>query len=412
MISIPLWFVATALANGLTTHVTISEYAIDELVDDDAAAPELTDILSRDDLWWIVQNGTQFPDGGYAMGEAYSETAHWEPFQDRYLEWIRAEYGGDYSSVAAQEHVAFLMGLASHGMGDQVFDSLYMQRAYVYDAASDWANLSMDTSTDVAISAITGGQTVQETWIPYDQMVPLMADAGIAVDAETLSDGQDLTHIAISFGIAGAGSASMQAQHATDFPWAYEHILDIGVAGSPQWEARVVAKYWQVRWARLHGENEAIEPVIYTFPQGGGFDHETDPARVESRVTLVFSRGLVSDLVIPDFFTVTDADGNNYPVLPWVFYGYGSHAVHLSSETGWPDDTDFVVTASAGVPYIDGTYSETAHSFTFSTKDPPVEAEKNPPVTEDCGCSSGGSGAGWMGLAVVAMAGRRRRQSW
>ena len=399
-----LWLISAALGNGLTTHVTISEFALENMNEGG-----LADILRREDLWWILQNGTQFPDGGYPLGEAYAETAHWEPFQDRYLEWIRAEYDGDYSSEVAQEHVAFLMGLASHGMGDQVFDALYMQRAYVYDAGSDWENLSMDTSTDVAISALTGGQVVQDTWIPHDAMVALMAEAGVTVTADTLDQGQDLTHIAIAFGAAAASSYSMQTQHASEFPWAYEHILDYAVPGSPEWEAQVVARYWQVRWARLNGASEPIEPVIFTFPQDGERGHETDAAMVESRLTLVFSRGLVNELILPDFFTVVDMDGNNYVVTPWVFYGYGSHVVHLSSEVGWPDDSDFYVTAHAGVPFIDGSYSGEEYRFGFSTKDPPSEVEEAPPADPACGCSAGGSSAGLGWIAAMLLGYRRDR---
>ena len=399
-----LWLVATAFGNGLTSHVTISEYALDDMADGD-----LADILRRDDLWPILQNGTQFPDGGYPLGEAYAETAHWEPFQDRYLEWIRATYGGDYSSEEAQEHVAFLMGLSSHGMGDQVFDSLYMERAYVYDADSDWQNLSMDTSTDVAISALTGGQEVQETWMPYDPVIACMADAGVEVSAETLDKGQDLTHIAIAFGQTAANSTAMQAQHSADFPWAYAHILDEDVPGSPLWEARVVAQYWPVRWARLHGEVAENEPIIYTFPQDGGMGHETDGTKVESRVTVVFSRGLVDELILPDFFTVVDEAGESYPVTPWVFYRYGSHVAHLSSATGWPDDTDFVVTVHAGVPFIDGTYSAEEYSFSFSTKDPVDSTQESP--SSECGCTAASQPTSGLSILVgTALFMQRRRR--
>ena len=148
-----LLLLSLAHANGLTSHVTISEWAAGQL-----PAGELADILGDPNLWPYLQNGTQFPDGGYPLGEAYSETAHWEPFQDRYLAWIADTYAGDFTSTEARQHVAFLFGMQSHGMGDQVFDSLYMQRAYQFDAESDWGATSMDEATDVALSAATGGQ--------------------------------------------------------------------------------------------------------------------------------------------------------------------------------------------------------------------------------------------------------------
>ena len=71
-----------------------------------------------------------FPDVGYAVGDNYGEIAHWESFQAAYLEWIQDTYSRPWTTEAKQ-HIAFLMGLGSHGL-----DRLMMQwlAAYVYDA--------------------------------------------------------------------------------------------------------------------------------------------------------------------------------------------------------------------------------------------------------------------------------------
>ncbi len=390
---------AAALANGLTSHVTISEHALAYLPEG-----ELLDILADPALWPYLRNGTQFPDGGYAMGEAYSETSHWEPFQDLYLAWIQEEFAGDWSSDEARQHIAYLMGLGSHGMGDQVFDSLYMQRAYVYDADSDWENVSMDHATDVALAAETGGYPIIDPIIFPDPFIALMAVAGVEVDEEILESGQNLTMVATAAVAAEAASAAHRADWRETFPWAYDHMLDESVHGCPEWEARVVAEYWQVRWARLNGESAASEPLIYSFPQDGGYGHPTDITAVESRVTIVFSRGLVTDLLIPDLFAVHDTDGNPITLIePWVFYGSSSHVVHLTPAEDWPAETDFVVSIAAGVPFIDGTSSTAAASFTFSTKAPPQEE------APDCGCASAGRAAVWTAGVAFAFAFRRRR---
>lgn len=400
-----MFLVAHALANGLTTHVTISEYALQHVADE-----ALAELLTDPDLWLQLQNGTQFPDGGYPLGHAYAETAHWEPFQDRYLAWIAATYGGDYGSAEARQHVAFLMGLGSHGMADQVFDSLYMQRAYVYDADSDWENTSMDTATDVAIAERTGGQQTVDAWADWDTMVTLMAEAGVEVDSDTLQEGQALTQLAITFGRTAGGITAQTELYRAQFPWAYEHILDEAVDGSPPWEARAVAAYWNVRWARLHGEVADNEPVIYTFPQDGGYGHPVDASTVESRLTVVMSRAVVADLVLPDFFTVTDVDGHDYPVDPWVFYGTGSHTVHLVPQADWPKDTDFDVTVHAGIPFIDGSYAAEEVRFGFSTRAPPAEGE--PPVyREACACQAAAPPSLTTGLALATLAAARRRRS-
>jgi len=76
-----------ARANGQTSHLWISDTALDQLPDG-----ELRDFLTRDDLQLMLRNGSMFPDGGYAVGDGYGEIAHWEPFQTAYLVWIRDSF--------------------------------------------------------------------------------------------------------------------------------------------------------------------------------------------------------------------------------------------------------------------------------------------------------------------------------
>lgn len=396
-----LFLAATALANGLTSHVYVSERAITYLPDG-----ELRDLVADPALWPYLRNGTQFPDGGYAMGEAYSETAHWEPFQNLYLGWIQDTYGPDFASDEARQHIAYWLGLSSHGMADQVFDSLYMQRAYVYDAESDWSNTSMDHSTDVALAAATGGYPLMDAILFPDPFVALMADAGVEVDEDTLETGQNLTMVAVA-AVGGEGaSAEHRAEHEAAYPWAYAHMMDETVDGCPEWEARVVAEYWQARWAQLHGETAANEPILYTFPQDGDYDHPTDATSVESRVTVVFSRGLVSDLVGPALFEVVDADGEPVTLAePWVFYGTSSHVVHLAPAEDWAEDMTYTVTVRAGAPYIDGTTSAEDVSFVFHTG-PAPEEEPMP----SCTCQEGGAPVAAAALGGIALLAVRRRR--
>jgi hypothetical protein len=396
-----LILLATASANGLTSHVTISEMALPLLPEG-----ELADILRDPELWPWLQNGTQFPDGGYPLGEAYAETAHWEPFHDRYLAWIAATYAGDYRSAEARQHIAWLFGMQSHGMGDQIFDSLYMQRAYTYDAESDWDGASMDEATDVALAAETGGQETLEPFVPTDVLVPLMAEAGVDVSADTLQSGQTLTAFAISYVREAGKDPAKVAEYADAFPWACAHMMGRGTPGAPAWEADVVARYWQSRWGLLSGEPSEVEPILFSFPQAGSFGHATDSTTVESRLTVVFSRGLMADLLVPDLFEVRDTEGNPYELLaPWVFYGTGSHVVHLSPVADWPDDTDFVLTVHAGAPFIDGTTAETDVEIPFSTRPPPAEAADAP---EECGCDQGTAGTSAPLALLVALLARRR----
>ena len=81
----------------------------------------------------MLIHGTMFPDGGYPLDHPYGEAAHWEPFQMAYLEWIQTHYSEPWSAEA-KSHIAFWLGMASHGMADQVFDAFYLDRSRHEDA--------------------------------------------------------------------------------------------------------------------------------------------------------------------------------------------------------------------------------------------------------------------------------------
>ncbi len=273
-------------ANGQTTHVWITRHALEHL-----PPGELLDILSDPANQPMLLNGGMFPDGGYAVDHPYGEAGHWEPLQGAYLDWI-VETQQLPLDGQGEQHLAFLMGTASHGMADQVFDALYMERSKVYDADQGWTDgESMDEATDVIWALITGPQEVPELWLPSDELVPLYAEQGIEVDAETLEDGQTLLGAAIDLVGLFSTSAQLVEGYEAEFPWATSHLRDdTDVWGAPRCEGEVVALYWQGLWERIQGE--AVDnPVLATWPAHDGRSLPTDAARVESRISVMFSTG-------------------------------------------------------------------------------------------------------------------------
>ena len=91
------------LANGQTTHLWITDTAITHV----QSEPLFALLSAHPDP---LRAGTMFPDGGYAIGHEYGEIAHWEPFQDRFRDWITDTFD-DPSSPEAAPHVAFYLGL-------------------------------------------------------------------------------------------------------------------------------------------------------------------------------------------------------------------------------------------------------------------------------------------------------------
>jgi hypothetical protein len=393
-----------ALANGLTTHVAICLDAVARLPDG-----ELRELLSEPALEDVLVNGARFPDGGYAFGYAYSEPAHWEPFQEAYRQWMLGAFSGaPWDDEEGREHLAFDLGAACHGMGDQVFDSHYMERARYHDATSDWANESMDAATDVWFAAGAGPQDPREDWVPTAAVIEVLASIGVTATEAELTEGHQATRIAI----VGVGAAS-ETQAALDFnaenfPWATAHILDTGVAGNPADEAMVAARYWQVLWDKMHGEASEYEPLMATFPADGGMAHERDATRPESRAAMYFSRGIAADVMPGELFHWEDAEGVALPFEVYVFYGQSSHGVILQPRGDLAEDTTYEIRADAGVPFIDGTASEREVSFTFSTAPYPVEGpEPIPPPA--CGCGSTRPSSFALGTLLALAAARSPR---
>lgn len=408
-----------AHANGQTTHIWITRQAV-ELVADD----ELQALLADPAVEPMLVHGTMFPDGGYAVGHPYGESAHWEPFQSRYLEWIKAEFEPPYDGEAAA-HVAFLMGLGSHGLADQTFDAFYLNRSQLYDGELGWAQgKSMDEATDFKWAQINGAQVVPEQWVPAEVLVSLYAEHGIEVDPGTLTAGQDLLELAVGAVGLSATAGGDLSLYEDAFPWAMANLENDELPGIPDYEAFVVASYWEELWERLH-EGRSRTLIDRTWPTDGQGLASVDPESPDARISVIFREGLAAGALTADQFSVVDSGGTEYPVDVWVYYGEDSHIVHLVPQQPWPEQATLQVTVKAGVETRTGATLAEDHTWTVYTYLPLAEdsGQADAPgaeadvgkgeATTRCSCASGG-GAGsfaWVWLAAAVAGVRRREQS-
>ena len=413
-----------ALANGQTSHQRIT-------LDATALVPpgDLADFVARDDVRGALLNGTMFPDGGYAVGHGYGEASHWEPMQDLYLDWIRVRCQVPYEGDCAQ-HVAFLLGMRSHGIADQLYDAVYMERSKQVDAELGWATgESMDEATDVAFVAATAPGFVPEPFVPYQPLLELLGRAGEPVDVDTLDDAQNLLGLAIWYVGAAGTNPDAVMRYTEQFPWACTHQVDAEVAGNPTDEADTVGRYWQVTWARLQGADGWSPAVMDTYPGGSsGADaldmaygypaegHVREAADVRSRLQVMFARGLDPASVTAERFRVEDAAGIEVPVTVNLFYGRASHVVNLAPLTDWGTDEVYTVTVGPGITTFDGIVMDAPYTFRFTTA--PAPAEDGPQnglatAADQAGCGCTGVGGGEAGtlalLAGTLLAARLRR---
>lgn len=381
-----------ALANGQTSHLWITEAALERLPEG-----ELKTLLTREDLRPWLRNGTMFPDGGYAVGDDYGEIAHWEPFQSIYLDWIVEDYSPPWSDEAAQ-HIAFLMGLASHGMADQVYDALYLQEGYIEDAGSDFSRYSPDEAADVVFSSLTGPQEVPEDVVPYALLVELFTETGHEVSVETLEGGQSLLRVAVNLVGQFGQTESAVALYSERFPWITGHQQDPLEWGKPADEADVIAIYWQVLWERLHGEDWMSEPVIATFPASPDDGLPLAADDYDARPALVFARGNAEDDVNASLIEVTDAEGGAVPVGADLYYRRSSHVLLLVPEQDWVDAERYTVTVQPGVEFLGERTLEQPWSFTLRagapTPTPTPEDDNGEGAADTASTPDGGRGCG------------------
>jgi len=388
---------ATAAANGNESHLWVTLWARDAL-----PAGELKDLLEAQDQ--PLQNGANFPDGGYAINDGYGEIAHWEPFQSAYLDWIVEHYEPPWSTEA-QEHIAFLMGMASHGMSDQTYDCAYLPRADVYDEGSPGTSIGRDGATDVALVGQAGCADPPSGWVPEELMAELMqSHAAHEVDPDTIGDGNSLVLFSMHIICSAAEDEELLDEYVAAYPWAGEHQVDLEQPGNPPNTAPVVAAYWQALWDSLHGEDPLLEPLIgqYPFADEGGWPAETDA--IDAMVSFVLARGVDSGTFTSDRVTVLDDGGREIPVE--LHTCYGSHVLGIKPTEGWTADSVHTVSVHSGLRTWDGRDIE-PFEFAFDTTPEPVDSAEpgEPDEPRDCGCAAGRSAPAGVWVVLLGLAG-------
>lgn len=358
-----------ALANGNYSHVWVATDSLQYL-----PPGGLRNLLNQPDLVEILRNGAMYPDGGYAVDDGYGETSHWEPFHLTYLQWIRGTYTQPWSREAA-EHIAFLMGMATHGMTDQLYDGMYLQRHEHYDENRNNATpYGVDGSTDVCFAATQGPMEVPVSWVPADALAPLYQTLdGHQVDPDTIRLGHSLVAFAITHATTEAADPAIVADYMTIYPWACGNQDNLDAAGSPPTCGPAVANYWQVLWARLNGTEAFDQPLLGTFfTNRSSWNQVVDATNPESWVSFAMPHGLDPSSLGPESVVVTRKGGAVHPVKVNVFYRSNSHLVNVKPVGDWEADAEYTVTV--GLPLSDwkGVPLATSYTFTFGTLPPPI----------------------------------------
>jgi len=364
---------AGARANGVTAHAHITDLAIEEL-----PPGELRDLMTDPALRDAYRTGSVFPDSGYAASDAYGEIAHWEPFTQAYLDWMAAEHPPPYETDDERRLVLFIMGQASHGLADQIYDSLFMHRMRVLDGDDSHLDeyneywLVMEHEPGIAPLTI---------WAPVPELPDVFAAEASGHRPEIATLEMGLGRIRGVVNILPTLARGSYARTWSELPWAATNYYIESTPGSLPHIATYVARYWQVLWERLHGTDPLNTPIIGTRPAEGAENHEVSPTSPEMRVMVVFGHGIDAMTLTRENVTLTSAEGTVVSAQPRFIYGSSfANAVLIDPEETLAFDTEYRVSVGTEVRDIEGRALPEPISLTFHTRCAPDRLADCPPL--------------------------------
>jgi len=432
-----------ARAHGLWGHVHVTGWAVENMPDDELRAF----LLDDPEVFNALLFGAVFTDTGYALDEpaarAYSEHAHWEPFIQDYVAWMQANDPPPWDSLESRKRVAFLMGCASHGLQDTLFDSLFLHQVEERDGVGQ---SETDPGTDGFLAVDGHLRFVPERDLPLDTLLELTADLDADVTADVIDRAVSrVTDAYINDGVGLSIAQSLGQTYADTMPWGRQHYLDPDVPGSLRAEVFPTMAYQQAIWARLHDGLPADDPVTFAFPEAPRRLRSGDPAVVDSWVSLVFGQGVSYD---PDLLELVDEAG-----APVAFTAASNRwgadptrLVRLQPDEALTPGGWYTARLRAGAQTIDGQTSTAAATLRFQVAcdtaddpacpdlgelpvadidglDEPVEpdgaggADSGAPsaagsaTASGCGCATARpTPLGWLGLVGLSLFGAARRR--
>lgn len=349
---------APAQGAGMTTHAHMAEAAVGYV-----QTPALSELLrAQGDA---VLAGAAYPDGGYASssfpGGNYGEESHWQRFVDAYLARLRGR--GDCTPLTAPDgpcakQVAHMLGVAAHGMGDELWDWLFEPAMADHGESpthpvfttglpgfAELGNVTpfnlINTSEYVmdVIALIDGGRLAKlgTSPPPFEDLLAAYAAVGRGdVTREGITAGNSLAIAAQTGERPGLPAEYLRVK--TTMPWSSANMF--GAPGGVFFSGRAIAAYYESLWHRLATGTPAPLRVANVNPAHGATGVTTDfQGRVQTspgpngggagkRIVAAFSSAIRPETVTAETFRLYDEDGESVaPMTGWPRMGpYGPEA--------------------------------------------------------------------------------------
>ena len=384
-------------AAGVTTQGWMATEAIDRVTD-----PDLEALLDahRDQ----VRAGGMFPDAGYVAPNTFGEEAHWQRFVVAYADQILARDDcGDLRdpSGPCADMVAHLMGVAAHGMGDEVWDWLF--EPYSPDLDEYWTDPAVPLANEGGAEFQMDIVAVGDHGIPRPT-IPDLPSIGALLAAFEEAGLDSVT--AEQFNLNGLGELVWDLERS----WADAYLDDIRAAmpwmsanmvtapGGVDWAATAIAGYWDVLWGRLLGDQPATS-VSITYPApdqtdvpASGWERTFQPGSARGRggarnritAALTFAKPYravggppVSSELPAGTMTITDrATGSPVPLMTGyprtVPYGgeAGQHLIDVQPASDLAPCRWYQIEVGVDVPLLDADGEPVIpHTWSFRTDD-------------------------------------------
>lgn len=356
---------ASALAHGSWAHVQVTGWAMEELPDGN-----LRDLLTGDpEVFNAALFGAAYTDSGYApigadepAAHAYGEHTHWESFVQDFIDWIRENDPPPWTDLESRKRVAFLMGCASHGLQDEIFDSLFLFQVDEHDAGGQH---NADPAVDGFLKLDDLLEFVPTAWVPMDTVLDLYSGLSHEVTADVIQQAVDLMTAAyINDELGPLIAQSLGQQYESELPWTRLHYMDPEVPGSLASEIPATSRYMEAVWDRLHGTFDPDQGVVHTYPGPNGPILGNDPASPDSWVTLVYGAGAAVDSLSA---TWEDSQGTQleYKVNGTRWGAHWTRLHRLLPNTSLLPGEWYAVEVAPGLEFIDGSEAVTPYRFQF-----------------------------------------------
>ena len=369
---------ASASANGSYSHIYVSQLAVEELPNG-----VLRDLLRDPNYRVMYEAGSMFPDSGYAASSPYGEEAHWPPFIRAYAEWLVETYAGDFSSDAAKEHLAFYLGVASHGVADQIYDFTILKRSEEIDGDEG----DIDREADYLLIAREHTMIDPEPIAPYSDLGGIFADSiaygsSPSVDAitvETMMNGMTTMDGVIRIQDRVAYNLYLDAYET--YPWLATHIVNPEATGSLPHLAKLVAAHWETAYARARGvATMDTDLFVGSIPDDGAVNFPVDPAAstAQTQIGIVFGYGIQRDQA-RDLIRLVDPEGTTVATTFHTPYNTSRpFFAMLRPAAALEYDTTYTVEISAGVRNLVDDESTAPTTFSFRTRCAPEALDDCP----------------------------------